>query len=565
MQTESWPVAIVGGGPVGLIAALEFARYGIRTVVLERHPTTTIHPKARNLNTRTMEITRRWGDDVHDGLTALNLPRTWTGQIVYSRSLAGEELGVMKTKGFGGPGPDISPEIPLLSSQDIFEPVLKQGVEATGLSEIRFDTKVDSVDRGAGPEDEGATLTVTESTTGRTYAIDCDYVVAADGARSGVRRQLGIELEGVRNLRHFVNVYFRADLSEWTASRPAMLFWVLREDLRGVFQPLDGKVRWLCQIPYDGTDETRAAYDEDRCRRWIREAVGSDSVDPEILSLEHWSLSSVTAERLTNNRVILAGDAAHQIPPIGGFGVNTAIQGVHNVIWKLALVRNGLADASLLQSYDEERRAVARYNGERSVENTKLVEQIAAAAIGGDGAMSPREAVAASTQYGNFIGMELGYCYESTAVVPDGSIAPTVDNPITEYVPDGRPGCRAPHFALHGGGEEISTLDLVTGPHFALLASADAPAWRQVAADCAEQTGLDIRCSLIGPGGDWEDSGDAFAKLMGVGPGGAVLVRPDGHVAFRQAEGAGDDESATALRAAFEQILHSKARPKAAR
>src|SRR5712692_11189365 len=115
------PVVIVGGGPVGLATALELARHGIRSLMLERHESTTWHPKARNLNTRTMEIARGWGTAVHDALVAVNLPRAWTSQIVYTRTLAGEELGRMPTGGFHGPGHDISPEIPLLSSQDVFE------------------------------------------------------------------------------------------------------------------------------------------------------------------------------------------------------------------------------------------------------------------------------------------------------------------------------------------------------------------------------------------------------------------------------------------------------------
>src|ERR1700752_2456076 len=150
------PVVIVGGGPVGLCAALELARHGIRSLVLERHESTTWHPKARNLNTRTMEIARGWGKTVHDELAALNLPRGWTSQIVYTRTLAGQELGRMRTGGFTGPGRDVSPEVPLLSSQDVFEPVLRRGAEATGLAELRFGHEAGRVENGAAPDDAHA-------------------------------------------------------------------------------------------------------------------------------------------------------------------------------------------------------------------------------------------------------------------------------------------------------------------------------------------------------------------------------------------------------------------------
>lgn len=503
-------VAIVGGGPVGLTAALELDRFGIAATVLERHPTTTTHPKARNLNTRTMEIARQWGPEVHEGLKALNLPRDWTGQIVYARSLAGEELGVMRTKGFGGAGADISPEIPLLSSQDMFEPVLADGARAAG-AEIRFDTTVQRVR----PLDGEVALDVTGP--GGAYEIRAEHVIAADGSRSGVRRQLGVQLEGVRDLRHFVNVNFRADLSRWTAHRPAMLFWVLSETVRGVLQPLDGRERWLCQIPYDGTPEALAAHTPERCAEWIRSAVGAPGAEPEILSIERWSLSSVVAEKLVHDRVFLAGDAAHQIPPIGGFGLNTSVQSVHNLVWKLAMVRDGRAGPALLDTYDVERRAVAAYNGERSIENTMLVEAISRAASGADPDVSPAEAVANSTQYGNFVGMELGYGYDSAAVVPDGRPPRKVADPITEYAPDGRPGHRAPHVDLGGGR---STLDLCSGPDFVLLAGPEGGGW-------LEASPVPVHVIDAAP----------FCERYGLAPGGAVLVRPDGHVAYRCHEG----------------------------
>src|SRR5262249_4645293 len=204
------PVAIVGGGPVGLVAAVELARYGIRSVLVEWHESTTWHPKARNLNTRTMEISRGWGTAVHDELVEINLPRAWTSQIIYTRTLAGEELGRMPTAGFRGPGRDISPEVPLLSSQDVFEPIFRKGAEATGMAELRFGHEAGRLSRGDRQDDDRVVIEVAERATGKRYEIEAEFLLAADGAASSMRDQLGIELDGPRGLGHFVNVYFRA-------------------------------------------------------------------------------------------------------------------------------------------------------------------------------------------------------------------------------------------------------------------------------------------------------------------------------------------------------------------
>jgi 2-polyprenyl-6-methoxyphenol hydroxylase-like FAD-dependent oxidoreductase len=539
---ERVPVAIVGGGPVGLVAALELARYGIRSLLVERHDGTTWHPKARNLNTRTMEISRGWGAAVHDALVDINLPRAWTSQIIYTRTLAGEELGRMPTAGFSGPGRDISPEVPLLSSQDVFEPIFRKGAEATGMAELRFGHEAGRLSRGDRSDDDRVVIEVAERASGKRYEVEAEFLLAADGAASGVRDQLGIELDGPRGLGHFVNVYFRADLDPWVAHRPALLFWVSNGPVRGVFQPLDARGRWLCQIAYDGTPATFESYTAGRSTEWIRAAVGDRAATPEILSIGSWTLNGVVAQSFRRGRVLLVGDAAAQLPPIGGFGVNTGIQGLHNVVWKLALVRAGVAGPALLDTYETERRAVARYNVERSLENSRMVERINAAARGEAGqTLSPSEAVAASRRYGNFLGMELGYRYESAAVVADDSEPDRVGDEVIEYVSSARPGKRAPHAWIEQAGRRHSTLDLF-GPHFTLLAGS---------ASGGVQAGEEIARRLPGVplvthqlGADFADVEGGFAERYEIGSDRAMLVRPDGHVGFRGSSRAEELESA---------------------
>ena len=430
----------------------------------------------------------------------------------------------MPTAGFTGPGADVSPDVPLLSSQDVFEPIFRCGAEATGLSELRFGHEVVRVDA----HDDRVVVDVHEPASGRRYRAEAEYLLAADGAASGIREQLAIALDGPRGLGHFVNVYFRADLDRWVAARPALLFWVASGDVRGVFQPLDARGRWLCQIAYDGSPSTLEGFTAERCIAWIRAAVGDSDATPEILSIGNWTLNGVVARELVRGRVLLVGDAAHQLPPIGGFGVNTGIQGVHNLVWKLALVRAGVAGPALLSTYEAERRAVARYNVERSLENARMVQQINAAAEGRS--LSPKAAVAASRRYGNFLGMELGFRYESAAIIPDGSEPDRVSDEVIDYVPSARPGKRAPHAWIERDGEWLSTLDLF-GPQFTVVAGRDGRSWIEAAA--AARARLGVPLVAYASGADFADASGRFEERYGIGDAGAVLVRPDGHVAFR--------------------------------
>jgi len=532
---ETVPIVIVGGGPVGLAAALEFARYGVRSLLLERHHSTTWHPKARNLNTRTMEIARGWGRAVHDELTAVNLPPGWTSQIIYARTLAGEELGRMPTRGFAGFGRKVSPEIPLLSSQDVFEPILRRGAEATGLAELRFGHEAVQVDAGMSTGDDRVVVTVRELPSERRYQVEAEYLIAADGAASSIRSQMGIELDGPKGIGHFVNVYFKADLDPLVAHRPAILYFVAGEDARGVFQPLDARGRWLCQINYDGTSTAFEAYTPEHCIDWIRTAVGDPACAPDILAVATWTMNATVARRLVTGRIILAGDAAHQLPPTGGFGMNTGIQDVHNLAWKLAVVCAGVAGSKLLETYDSERRPVARFNADRSLDNSRMVARISAAATdGADDGPSPEETVAESRRYGNFLGMELGFSYDSAAIVADGTEAPSREDAVIDYVPTGRPGHRAPHVWLERDGERCSTLDLF-GSGFTLLAGASGTSWLDAARMTGDRLGIQPAGFTIGSGGDFQDEPGDWTRQYGVYDDGAVLVRPDGHVAWRSA------------------------------
>ncbi|MEM9565479.1 MAG: FAD-dependent monooxygenase [Actinomycetota bacterium] len=540
---EHRPVIIVGAGPVGLGAAMELARFGVPSVVLERRATTSWHPKTRNVNTRTMEIVRGWGRTVYRRVRSIDTPPGWKSPIRFLDTATGTEFGHIDTHGFIGPGPAVSPVEPVMSSQDLVEEILVDGARATGLVDLRFSTEVVRLVRGATADDVDAAVEV--EVDGRTETIEGSALLAADGAGSFVRRAIGIELEGRRELADFVNAYFLADIEPLVDDRRAVLFFVATDAADGVLQPLDASGRWLCQINASPETSNRETFSDEVVRDWVRAAVGVDDLDVEVVSVGFWQLNATVAERFVSGRTILIGDAAHQFPPTGGLGVNTGLQGMHNVIWKLAWhLRHG-APWSLVETYGTERRPLSKRITEQSLQNSGNVARIRSAMTSGgvaDGgtpgdtmALGADELMQASNRYGNHLGIEFGSIYESSAVVPDGTAPPPVADDYADYVASATPGARAPHHWLGAEDERLSTIDLV-GTGLTLLAGPDGGPWIEAARAVAADGPVPIDAYRIGDAG-LTDRGD-LPGVYGIGTAGAVLIRPDGHVAWRRADGA---------------------------
>jgi putative polyketide hydroxylase len=546
-------VLIVGGGPVGLALSMELSLWGVPHVLVEKHPGTTFHPKARNLNTRTTEIMRRWGVD--GAMDAIALAPEWCSAISYNRNLYEAEVGRMETGGFVGDTDGFSPAAPHLSSQDMYEPIWRRRAESFLASTLLFGHELTdlhwSMQTGGNP-----VASVHDRASGEELEVTARFVVGCDGWKSSVRAAIGAELDGITDIGHFVNVYFNANLDPWVAHRPAILYFVTEPS--GVFQPLDGGNRWLCQINHKGTDESLAFYDAERCVDWIRSAVGpnaGDALEIEIVSIGNWSMNSTVADRYRSGPIFLAGDSAHQLPPTGGFGANTGIQDAHNLAWKLAGVVQGWAADTILDSYETERRTVAMENSARSLDNSRMVGRITRALLSGGDAGA---AVAASHRYGNFAGLDLGFSYESDLVVSDGSIAPVADDPVSEYVPTARPGHRFPHAWLKRGDDRKSSIDLTDG-QFVLIIGPDGDAWSEAAARL--QLPKDLPMAELAMGSvDFELPATEVLDLWGIEPSGALIVRPDGHVAWRAQQSSPNNEAL--LRDAFGRMLGLASRPR---
>ena len=518
------PVLIVGAGPAGLVTALGLARHGVRSLVVERHAGTSIFPRATAVSTRSMEILREFG--LEPAVRALSLDASPFMSI--SPVLAAPELTQMP---LGFPtreqAAQVSPTGPALSPQDHVEPILVARLQELGLTELRFNTELVALAQ----DEQGVTATILDRGTGGIRQIAARYVVGADGGRSSVRELLGIETVGPSDLEHHASILFRADLWSVLGERRHGLYGVGAPSAPSVFAPMGPDDRWVLakQMPLAAAEAL--ASDPACAVALVREAAGLPDLDVEILFVMPLTFAAQVAMRWRAGRVFLAGDAAHRMPPFGGRGMNTAIADAHNLAWKLAWVVRGDAAPSLLDTYEEERGPVGRAN--ISLALSRYRDRQAESGLVLD---LPDGVGEVETPDGLF--EDLGYVYASRGIVANEGGA-DVDAGVA------RPGARAPHAWLEVDGRRVSTLDLF-GDGLMLLARGRARPWRAavqaLAAAPSFLFGLAGLAPLAAParfGGlelmvvDDGDGESAFAAAYGLEPGGAVLVRPDGHVATR--------------------------------
>ncbi|MFJ3041259.1 FAD-dependent oxidoreductase [Streptomyces tendae] len=612
-RTHRVPVLVVGGSLVGLSMSVFLGRLGVRHTLVERHAGTSIHPRGRGNNVRTMEIFRVAGTEPDIRRAAATLADNHG--ILQTPTLVGDAgEWLFKQIDPGNGLARFSPSSWCLCSQNDLEPeLLTHAVNLGG--DLRFGTELLSFEAGT----EGVTAIVKSRETGEHTTIRADYLVAADGPRSPVREQLGIGQSGPGDLFHNVSITFRSRrLADVVGDRRFIVCYLTEENADGALLPVDNRENWVFHAPWHPEQgETVEDFTDERCAAHIRRAIGDPDLDVEITGRAPWHAAQRVARSYRSGRVLLAGDSAHEMSPTGAFGSNTGIQDAHNLAWKLAAVLEGWAGEGLLDTYDMERRPVAEATSARAAHRSVEHSHPGFApppvmggggpggapggpggvggaggpggpggaggpgrtaggpeGPGGPGAASggvrgpggpggpggasggpggvpggggpggaPGRGPGGGPQRG-ILNVALGYRYPRGAVV--GA------DPATPVVPEGldltgAPGSRAPHLWVRRGEERLSTLDLYEDSLVLLSDAAQPTGWHEAAAEVAAEMRVPLKPYRVGgtPGADLvpDDEETDWARAHGVTRGGAVLVRPDGFVAWRSPGPAPDPAS----------------------
>jgi 2-polyprenyl-6-methoxyphenol hydroxylase-like FAD-dependent oxidoreductase len=522
-------VLIAGGGPAGMTLAAELGWRGVECLIVEERDGPVDHPRATLLGARSMEHYRRWG--LAEDVIAASLPLDYPIEIVFTTRLCGFEIFrfSLTTMGeFMAHPPELADSLPdarwspyykTQIGQQALEPVIAEFADSFDGVDVRYGWRFEDFTS----DETGVTATIRDVASGRPQTIRASYLAGCDGGRSLVRSKLGIRYGGRGAMRANVSFYFRS--SRFLATHElgrGTLYWTFAPGSCGVFTAIDGHELWNYQHYFLDASEPTAAIDPNTA---IRDGMGRD-FPFEVLRTTHWSHHQSVAERYRSGRVFLAGDSAHLFAPTGGFGMNTGIGDAVDLGWKLAGLFDGWAGSALLDSYEAERRPIAVRNTLEAASNADRIDGLMRATppeveADSEAGARLRGQLASNLQPSRKTfsagGIHLGYCYGDSPIVVSESGTPPKDDPQL-YQPSSWPGARAPHAWRSAG---ISTLDWF-GRGFTLVASGEpipqlAPLERE-----ARRVGLPLEVvTTIDP------------ELCALYERRLVLVRPDGHVAWR--------------------------------
>ncbi|MGF6785875.1 FAD-dependent monooxygenase [Paraburkholderia sp. 35.1] len=560
------PVLIVGGGGCGLSTSIFLANLGVESLLIERHPQQSPMPKARYLNQRTMEVFRQYG--LADAIYARSLPIEYVSKMRWCTSLGGDRPWDRKTLyeleawGGGSLASTYQKDSPCQSTvypQVRLEPLLKAHSEQMGGAQMRFGHELLSIEQS----ETEVIATVRDRIADENYQVRAQYVVAADGGKT-VGPCVGARLEGTPELLEMVTVYFAADLSAYIDDDNVSTFWFANPegDTKAWGSGVLGKLgptrfdrrseEWMFHFSFKpGSSEN---YEAATLVPRIRALLKIPDLDISVLSVGKWIVQGVLADRYRFGRVFLAGDAAHRHTPTTGLGLNSAVHDAQNLAWKLAAVIRGRAGAGLLDSYESERRPVA----ERNV-NWALFTfgnyQVTNAAIGivpGDPQGSEAnfkallaegdDAEARRARFNELMkvhrteyqahDLEIGIRYDRGALVSDNTSPPPRDPLGQRFVPTTRPGHRIAHAWLARGAQKISSLDLARADRFVLITGRP-DIWETAAKETTDRLGMPVEVVVIADDAQVSDPSGEWRNVREIQDDGAILLRPDQHVAWR--------------------------------
>jgi FAD-dependent monooxygenase len=540
-QTLDTPVLVVGAGPTGLVLASVLSGYGIRCVLVERNTHTTRFPKMDVTNGASMELLRRLGVDAE--LRRVGVAPQHSFDVIFAPGLDGPEITRW-------PLPSVDEQAATLRdstdgsrpgqpwqrcSQAIFEAVMMQRCKSDPLIDVRQGWQLQTcAQKGDAVE---ATLV---DDTGDVLTIRASYLVGCDGASSRVRNELGIAMEGAKDITTFALVHFRsADIADLHALGQ---FWHLYITGGAILIAQDEVDTWtLHQDLGPDVDDPDPIGDTSE---FVARALGRPIEIDEILASSVWRPNALLADQYGRDRILLAGDSAHTMVPTGGFGMNTGLGDAFNLGWKLAGLLHGWGGPGLLTSYEAERRPIGDRNRTASVENVlvhlQYRDMVVPHLIGEDSdqGRAHRAAIAefilANDAENLSLGIELDVRYGDSLIVcaTDGE-APPWDR--RTFVPTVRPGHRAPNIVV-GEGE---TLFDHFGDGYTLVDAVAGPSEAKLLLDEAELVGMPVRHLVL--------DDPALCQLYGHR---LVLVRPDLHIAWSGATVADSAEVVARVRGA---------------
>ncbi|MEU8247488.1 FAD-dependent monooxygenase [Nonomuraea sp. NPDC048916] len=530
MEHERVPVLVVGGGYAGLSTAALLAWRQVPVMLVERHPSTSVQPKAFGVGPRAMELLRPV-----PGIEQ-TLKEIWAGigegtRIAIASTLSSPDARVIVDDSGAEFAflDEATPASQVGAPQAEVERVLRAKAEELG-ADVRFGTELVSFDQ----DSDGVTAVIRAD--GVQSTVRADYLVAADGHRSPIRQLLGVPTTGKGDLGQMCSIMFEADLTGLVREREVTVWYLQNDVFTGVIVTGTGVGAHVLGVNYDTSlGESEDDFTEERCLELVRTATGVPGIDARILDRTTFSMGHVLAERYREGRVFLAGDAAHTMPPTGGQGGSTAIQDGCDLAWRLWLVISGQAGPAFLDTYDAERRPIGTLTANAQLANLGV-------------RMPPAQRTDYPEPLDDPLRAMLGCRYHSTAILDE----PGDDGSILDdaRVPVGRPGNRAPHVVLDWDGQRISTVDLFASG-FVLMAERQGKAWVEAGRLVRERLGIQLTRVLLDE--ELMDVEGRWQERYGVGEGGAVLVRPDGYVAWRSR--GGDPDPAATLERVLRRVL----------